>query len=91
MLKRRKFKTPKVSVDPELRLAEIEVELEKTQTPRLICNPPGFTQPPLDLEEEVDKQGNTSYEENNCLVCAGPDYGFDPSKRNEDNANGRKQ
>lgn len=28
MLKRKKFKTPKVPVDPELRLAEIEIEVE---------------------------------------------------------------
>ena len=52
MLKRRKYRAPKVSVDPEVRLAEIEVELEKAYEETEALEK---TEPPYDQD---DPQGS---------------------------------
>ena len=73
------------------RVVDIEIEPEKTQTPCLIGNPPRFAHSPLDLEEEIDKQGDAGHAESYRLVRACPNNSFDTSERNEDNTNNAEQ
>ena len=55
--------------------------------PCLVSNLPGFGQAATNLIDKIDEQGDAGHQETNRLVCAGPDYGFNTSESNEDDAN----